>query len=91
MFCSCITEAMHFSTSHISVITSCPLAKEIPHSLDSITQFCISYNIILDTSLMAWWLRPSPTPNAGGLGLIPGQGTRLHMPQLKDPPCCNKD
>ena len=23
------------------------------------------------------------TPNAGGLGSIPGQGTRSHMPQLK--------
>ena len=22
-------------------------------------------------------------PNAGSLGSIPGQGTRLHMPQLK--------
>ena len=24
-------------------------------------------------------------PNAGGLGLIPGQGTRSHIPQLKTP------
>ena len=24
-------------------------------------------------------------PNAGGLNSIPGQGTRLHMPQLKIP------
>ena len=23
------------------------------------------------------------TPNAGSLGLIPGQGTRPHMPQLR--------
>ena len=37
-------------------------------------------------------------PNAGGLGLIPGQGSRCHMPQqkilhatvkTKDPTCCN--
>ena len=42
-------------------------------------------------------------PNAGGLGSIPGQGTRAHMQQLrahmpklkiphaatKDPTCCN--
>ena len=27
-----------------------------------------------------WWV-----PNAGFPGLIPGQGTRSHMPQLKDP------
>ena len=25
------------------------------------------------------------TPSAGGLGLIPDQGTRFHMPQLKIP------
>ena len=41
------------------------------------------------------WLRLQ-APNAGGLGLITGQGTRSHtpqlrvcMPQLKDPTCCN--
>ncbi|TEA31286.1 hypothetical protein DBR06_SOUSAS710034, partial [Sousa chinensis] len=28
------------------------------------------------------WLRLH-TPNAGGPGLIPGQGTRSHMPQLR--------
>ena len=38
----------------------------------------------LGTSLVVQWLR-LPTPNAGGLGSIPGQGTRLHMPQLKIP------
>ena len=32
------------------------------------------------TSLMVRGLRLH-TPNAGGLGLIPGQGTRSHMPQ----------
>ena len=31
---------------------------------------------------MTQWLR-LPAPNAGSLGLIPGQGTRSHMPQLK--------
>ena len=30
------------------------------------------------------WLRLH-TPSAGGLGSIPGQGTRSHMPQLKIP------
>ena len=30
------------------------------------------------TSLVAQWLRLCP-PNAGGPGLIPGQGTRSHM------------
>ena len=32
----------------------------------------------LETSLVAQWLRLWD-PNAGGLGLIPGQGTRSHM------------
>ena len=33
------------------------------------------------TYLVVQWLRLH-TPNAGGLGSIPGQGTRSHMPQL---------
>ena len=38
----------------------------------------------------------TPSPNAGALSLIPGQGTRFHtpqlrvcMPRLKDTTCCN--
>ena len=38
----------------------------------------------LGTSLVVQWLRLS-TPNARGLGSIPGQGTRSHVPQLKNP------
>ena len=34
------------------------------------------------TSLVVQWLRLC-APNAGGVGLIPGLGTRFHMPQLK--------
>ena len=34
------------------------------------------------TSLVVQWLRLQ-APNAGGLGSIPGQGTRFHMLQLK--------
>ena len=30
-------------------------------------------------------------PNAGGTGLFPGQGTRFHIPQLKDAACHNKN
>ena len=40
------------------------------------------------TSLMVQWLRLL-TPNAGGPGSTPGQGTRSRMPQLKDPSCRN--
>ena len=56
------------------------------------------------TSLVAQWLRLH-TPNAGGLGSVPGQGIRSHKPQLsvcgpqlkilhaakkiKDPACYN--
>ena len=32
--------------------------------------------------MVVQWLRLC-TPNAGGLGLIPSQGTRSHMPQLR--------
>ena len=42
----------------------------------------------LGTSLVVQWLRLR-APNAGGLGSIPGQGTRSHMLQLKDSACCN--
>ena len=36
----------------------------------------------LETSLGVQWLR-LPTPNAGGAGLILGQGTRCHTPRLR--------
>ena len=35
--------------------------------------------------LVVQWLRLC-APNAGGLGLTPGQGTRSHMLQLKEIP-----
>ena len=39
---------------------------------------------------MAQWLRLH-APNAGGLGLIPGQGTRSHMhATTKEPAWCNQ-
>ena len=39
---------------------------------------CHVNNYHLGTSLVAHWLRLH-APNAGGPGLIPGQGTRSHM------------
>ena len=39
-------------------------------------------NMHLWTSLVVQWVRLH-APNAGGPGLIPGQGTRSHMPQLR--------
>ena len=50
---------------------------------------------IWGASLIIQWLR-LPAPSAGGLGSVPGQGTRSHMPQLKTPqrrskiPCATK-
>ena len=41
------------------------------------------------TSLVVQWLRLC-APNAQGLGSIPGQVTKSHMLQLKDPARCNK-
>ena len=51
---------------------------------------------IAGTSLVAQWLRLR-APNAGGLGLIPGQGARSHMhattksshAATKEPACRN--
>ena len=36
----------------------------------------------MGTSLVVQWLRLC-APSAGGLGLIPGLGTRSHMPQFR--------
>ncbi|TEA42071.1 hypothetical protein DBR06_SOUSAS23010015, partial [Sousa chinensis] len=41
-------------------------------------------------SLVVQWLRLH-APNAGGLGSIPGQGTRARMPQLKSPHATSKE
>ena len=57
---------------------------------------CIT--IIRGTALVVYWLKHC-AQNAGGLGLIPGQGTRSHILQLtvhrlhatKEPTCHNKD
>ena len=38
---------------------------------------------------MVQWLRLH-APNIRGSGSMPGQGTRSHMPQLKDPICLNE-
>ena len=38
--------------------------------------------LVWETSLVVQWLRLH-APNAGDPGLIPGQGTRSHMPQLR--------
>ena len=40
------------------------------------------FNEKLGTSVVVQWLRLH-TLNAGGQGLIPDQGIRFHMPQLK--------
>ena len=57
----------------------------LPHCRQ--TLYCLSHQGIyinrdLKDILVVQWLRLC-TPNAGGMGLIPGQRTRSHMPQLK--------
>ena len=42
------------------------------------------------TSLVVQWLRLRAA-SAGGLGSIPGQGTRPHMPQLQIPRAATKN
>ena len=49
--------------------------------------FFSSYKVTHGTSLMVQWLRFC-APKTGGTGLIPGPGTRSHMPQLR--PRANK-
>ena len=45
--------------------------------------FCLPVKeLTLGTSLVVQWLRLH-APSAGGPGLIPGQGTGSHMPQLR--------
>ena len=46
--------------------------------------------LILGTSLMVQWLRLH-APNAGVLGLLPGQGTGSYIPQLAVLHASNKD
>ena len=64
--------------------------------LKSLVYLCGLFHQILSsfkipgTSLVVQWLRLH-APNAGGLGLIPGQETRFHMPQLKYPVRGNED
>ena len=42
----------------------------------------IPFKVITGISLVVQWLRLH-APNAMGPDSIPGQGTRLHMPQLR--------
>ena len=50
--------------------------------LQTILQSYSNQNIMVGPSLVVQWLRIQG-PNAGSLGLIPGQGTRSLMPQLR--------
>ena len=43
----------------------------------------VKYLNVFKTSLVVKWLRLH-APNSGGLGTIPGQGTRSHVPQTQD-------
>ena len=66
-----ITEHTFFSSSHATF-------TKIGHILGHKTDF----KNFKRTSLVIQWLRLH-TLHAGGPGLIPGQGTRSHMPKLK--------
>ena len=57
--------------------------KSLPHlRTQSQTREMTLSEKVPGTSLVVQWLRLC-TPNAGGLGLIHGQGTRFHIPQLR--------
>ena len=55
----------------------------------NITSSCFSNPGYFWTSLVVQWLRLH-APSAGGPGLIPGQGTRSHMQQLRPDMAKNK-
>ena len=64
----------------------------LPHCRQ--TLYCLSHQGIyinrdLKDILVVQWLRLC-TPNAGGPGSIPGQGTRSHMQELNSPHSANK-
>ena len=90
--CSCIPcfRLLHLTVSLCLYLCVFSSFKDISHSR------CKAYPT-QGTFLMVHWLRPHG-PNAGALGLIPGQGTGSHMLQLKirhvamkikDPVCYN--
>ena len=71
-------------------------------------RLCVCVKTEMWTSLVVQWLRlcaPNARGPRSGPGLIPGQETRSHMPQLRvhmlqlkiapatteDPACCNED
>ena len=77
-----------------------------PKSCANSATHSVKYLNVFKTSLVVKWLSLH-APNAGGLGSIPGQGTRSHRPQLrvcrlqlknpdaavtiKGPVCCDLD
>ena len=45
---------------------------------------CLTQTLKTHSQELPWWSSGEDSaPNAGGLGLIPGQGTRSHMLQLR--------
>ena len=54
-----------------------------PKSCANSATHSVKYLNVFKTSLVVKWLSLH-APNAGGLGSIPGQGTRSHMPQTQD-------
>ena len=53
------------------------------------SEYSCSSRISIGTFLVVQWVR-FRAPNAGGLGSIPGQGTRFCIPQLKIPSATTK-
>ena len=65
------------------------MQKKVEKESNEIQKYCKETKVtkaklkpLTETSLVAQWLRLH-APNAGGPGLIPGQGTWSHMPQLR--------
>ena len=74
-----------------------PVIGKILRQMKNISNIkTVHLNCFIGTSLVAQWIRLH-APNAGGPGLIPGQGTRSHMhaatksshATTKEPTCHN--
>ena len=88
-----LTPVKHYSSitaRHHSLVYGCInqiLGKYEPSNIIGVYRKCFCrlkefFKDNLGTSLVVQWLRLR-APNAGGPGLIPGQGTSSHVPQLR--------
>ena len=105
-----LTVGLYSMFLHFSLIKVCKDTDPVCHGTNANPQGCV-LSVKRYLKRHSFWHFPRgpvvrlSAPTAGGLGSIPGQGTRSHMPQLrvymqklkiphvvtKDPACGNED